>query len=197
MASGSIPAPAGETGRRSCSCSTTTVHPRACGGNIFFCSFSLASFGPSPRLRGKLALQLRSVLQPRSIPAPAGETRSEGPGWRGKRVHPRACGGNCFLSLQESCNKGPSPRLRGKRDRPNETVNVLRSIPAPAGETAITLTASSTVMVHPRACGGNEYKLYRVELEEGPSPRLRGKHLPGLAAVDTHGSIPAPAGETR
>ena len=51
---GSIPAPAGETCRRTSWRLSSKVHPRACGGNETKDWGLLCPNGPSPRLRGKL-----------------------------------------------------------------------------------------------------------------------------------------------
>ena len=71
---GSIPARAGET-RLSCRClSASRVHPRACGGNTSSDTSGTSARGPSPRVRGKPALQGHTWCCSGSIPARAGET---------------------------------------------------------------------------------------------------------------------------
>ena len=133
--------------------------------------------GSSPRLRGK-RFGGHQVLDPsRSIPAPAGETT---PGtfpnsWA--RVHPRACGGNEPLEPALRTVPGPSPRLRGKLVRELIPVLNVRSIPAPAGETADCGGWTHVRRVHPRACGGNSDEDHNHVIDKGPSPRLRGKHV--------------------
>ena len=165
------------------------VHPRACGGN------------------GNKSV-LPEHLTPRSIPAPAGETRTAIVcDVEDETVHPRACGGNVDLVPRLSVNlKGPSPRLRGKHRSIGE-----RSIPAPAKRSPITFRDLWTV--HPRACGGNrtipdQKRSIPAPAGEtpaapgpagGPSPRLRGKpgNLKDANQEDRQRSIPAPAGETQ
>ncbi len=92
--SGSIPARAGETERRFTGSVTSTVHPRACGGNSRSFTRPFSSRGPSPRVRGKLEWVQFPTFDPRSIPARAGETNHRLRSWCFQPVHPRACGGN-------------------------------------------------------------------------------------------------------
>ena len=70
------------------------------------------------------------------------------------------------------------------------------AIPARAEEAFRSTLLASPTRVHPRACGGNEVLCGQCSIEEGPSPRVRGKPRgrPGEAA--RMGSIPARAGET-
>ena len=193
----SIPARAGET-RRATSCSrSTTVHPRACGGNQAG-DFLLPLYnGPSPRVRGKRGNFDRYETLYGSIPARAGETprraRRRTPTW----VHPRACGGNVRRNASGSRLGGPSPRVRGKHSCPGGSGSLRRSIPARAGETVSFFSPHPSHRVHPRACGGNLNNIGVGEQYLGPSPRVRGK-LHGLeGSLEGCGSIPARAGETR
>ena len=71
---GSIPARAGETSLLPASASRMRVHPRACGGNQTGYACLKCSNGPSPRVRGKPALQGHTWCCSGSIPARAGET---------------------------------------------------------------------------------------------------------------------------
>ena len=68
------PARAGETATRTSATLSRRVHPRACGGNLVDLVRLLAIRGPSPRVRGKLALALVLAGLIGSIPARAGET---------------------------------------------------------------------------------------------------------------------------
>ena len=78
--------------------------------------------------------------------------------WAGfrKRVHPRACGGNPNRADRMNRVPGPSPRVRGKRQRTRHVFVRCGSIPARAGETFVTCVTLMLSPVHPRACGGNE-----------------------------------------
>ena len=152
--------------------------------------------GPSPRLRGKRAMDTPGPSRPGSIPAPAGETDRGLDSPTPKKVHPRACGGNAGGSINSGKASGPSPRLRGKHLGQGVHLGPLRSIPAPAGETEAFTMAVLQDTVHPRACGGNSQLSRPQVLHHGPSPRLRGKPYHGDAPGPWRRSIPAPAGET-
>ena len=192
----SIPARAGETATNPRTRSRRWVHPRACGGNPSLARFLGGGEGPSPRVRGKLKPADRRIESRGSIPARAGETRRSSRPGSCRRVHPRACGGNRILNLNQFADGGPSPRVRGKQDVGRPAVRRIRSIPARAGETCVGCHNTGERRVHPRACGGNGSRAVSAALESGPSPRVRGKQrlldLPEVGA----GSIPARAGET-
>ena len=122
IASGSIPAWAGETwtcrGCRTCG----RVYPRVGGGNYNFPAGTTPEQGLSPRGRGKHARYARYASSTRSIPAWAGETaRSHIPAADG-RVYPRVGGGNQSTLTPAYAARGLSPRGRGKR---------LYALPAP------------------------------------------------------------------
>ena len=154
-----IPAPAGNTPRRSRPPTRPPVHPRACGEH------PVPSAAPR---RGS-----------RFIPAPAGNTdlppdvvrRRDGssPRLRGTpttspgtsaspTVHPRACGEHPGHLFDGPSLDGSSPRLRGTPAIMRCLEYRLRFIPAPAGNTRTLI--SGTRALH------------------GSSPRLRGTRRP-------------------
>ena len=192
----SIPAPAGETARIARHQFQPRVHPRACGGNPRETACGRCQGGPSPRLRGKPLEFIGPNSPGGSIPAPAGETIRVGRPGKPLRVHPRACGGNVTIRGPAGAPRGPSPRLRGKRDHPRPGRFPQGSIPAPAGETWLPTRLPRESRVHPRACGGNVEIGQIVRLHHGPSPRLRGKLGIVAGLHQDNRSIPAPAGET-
>ena len=155
-----------------------------------------AGTGPSPRVRGKRRRDASAPYEWRSIPACAGETA---PGSRvtpAPPVHPRVCGGNDYAGAVADAELGPSPRVRGKRQRAGPRRRQVRSIPACAGETASSRGAIPGAPVHPRVCGGNLVDTYRTPFWTGPSPRVRGKRFQRVLERVSAGSIPACAGET-
>ena len=72
----------------------------------------------------------------------------------------------------------------------------LRLIPARAGKTTKSFTASRTSWAHPRACGENILLLHVVVCRNGSSPRVRGKPHARRVGPRLHGLIPARAGKT-
>ncbi|AOG03304.1 hypothetical protein BSY19_4798 (plasmid) [Bosea sp. RAC05] len=112
--SGSIPARAGETGLSRSTAGPVRVHPRACGGDTHASRRRLVRPGPSPRVRGRLSIELVLPLRGRSIPARAGETSENRVGSFEIEVHPRACGGDRTEPAAPGWLAGPSPRVRGR-----------------------------------------------------------------------------------
>ena len=70
-----------------------------------------------------------------------------------------------------------------------------RSIPAHAGEPAARASASTSVGVYPRACGGTAQTCAGGHPDQGLSPRMRGNRLANARGAGELGSIPAHAGE--
>ena len=58
------------------------------------------------------------------------------------------------------------------------------------------MTITRNTRAHPRACGENYKNLTLVELEEGSSPRVRGKRDAAFAGWGSPRLIPARAGKT-
>ena len=110
-------------------------------------------------------------------------------------VYPRACGGTGSFGFIDEVHTGLSPRLRGNLEQRGLDQEVLRSIPAPAGEPAPCAHSASSQRVYPRACGGTVVLIGASFIVWGLSPRLRGN--PGVGGGDggRGRSIPAPAGE--
>ena len=111
----SIPACAGETSSGRGFRTTSSVHPRVCGGTVTNATAIMAQSGPSPRVRGKHRRVEHERFVHGSIPACAGETTVKIRSSNAAKVHPRVCGGN---SRDYPCTNwlhGPSPRVRGKR----------------------------------------------------------------------------------
>ena len=152
--------------------------------------------GPSPRLRGTRVPKGREAHRGRSIPAPAGNTKTIFSGLRPRSVHPRACGEHPRRPGPWTPVCGPSPRLRGTLDTLGLKLLEHRSIPAPAGNTTEKGTSRELSTVHPRACGEHLFHRRRQTYAPGPSPRLRGTPVDVAVEVSGTRSIPAPAGNT-
>ena len=137
MPSRSIPAHAGDT-RQACMASLSVpVHPRACGGYRLNVIPSYPVKGPSPRMRGIQCVSTPTRRLPRSIPAHAGDTeKCTGEYWF-QKVHPRACGGYLANQSMHPTDQGPSPRMRGIPQELMPLEEVVRSIPAHAGDTKL------------------------------------------------------------
>ena len=87
-------------------------------------------------MRGKPERLFVRACRPRIIPAHAGQTGERPSNARPLADHPRACGAN--LQLVEGFGGsffGSSPRMRGKLLNCATPVEILRIIPAHAGQT--------------------------------------------------------------
>ena len=192
---GSIPACAGSLAVRRPELREYRVHPRVCGGADRKAQLGQMSGGPSPRVRGSRTDDHRRWCTDGSIPACAGEPLCQGDGSKSMRVHPRVCGGAVGAASNTVGVTGPSPRVRGSQVTNDHGVCGVGSIPACAGEPALTDDLDLVLRVHPRVCGGAKVWQRARIVSAGPSPRVRGS--PAVVDMDqsSQGSIPACAGE--
>ena len=171
---GSIPAGAGEPQARPVARWLAGVHPRGCGGALVMSNALAFNYGPSPRVRGSLALATCACISTGSIPAGAGEPSTLGGNANNDKVHPRGCGG-APVPLASSAGVG--------------------SIPAGAGEPVPPRSVRPRKRVHPRGCGGASTSAVAATARTGPSPRVRGSLARERRGCAGQGSIPAGAGE--
>ncbi len=152
--------------------------------------------GSSPRMRGTRAALCGSAAHRRFIPAHAGNTRRVRIRWRRQPVHPRACGEHAAPTAEDLAEGGSSPRMRGTLDDRYEAFQAARFIPAHAGNTLCTWLKTSSVTVHPRACGEHADQIHADHAVCGSSPRMRGTLLGGVVVARHRRFIPAHAGNT-
>ena len=175
VASGSIPAHAGEPHGEALIGDVRGVYPRACGG-------TRARAGVHESRAG-------------SIPAHAGEPRCLGRLAGASRVYPRACGGTVITSTLHVRSTGLSPRMRGNHSETKSLRLCRGSIPAHAGEPPARRSPSMSRRVYPRACGGTAGLPLDLGPSRGLSPRMRGNRHSRCPRTGQAGSIPAHAGE--
>ena len=192
-----IPARAGQTLQSLPAPSACADHPRACGANLAVHAGANVKAGSSPRVRGKPCGDGDGGVALRIIPARAGQTLRRGQWHRHDADHPRACGANLVPFSLRLWWFGSSPRVRGKLDdvRLDDAAN--RIIPARAGQTYFFQSIKAVTPDHPRACGANCRNRYRVEVDSGSSPRVRGKPRRRSRLPVCRRIIPARAGQTR
>jgi len=85
--------------------------------------------------------------------------------------------------------------VRGNRIGVSACRLLPRSIPACAGEPAITLHVPQDRLVYPRVCGGTSVRTSSCPVTSGLSPRVRGNRILHLPQLARRRSIPACAGE--
>ena len=154
---------------------------------------------------------------PRVYPRACGGTILDMGGELYLRLYPRACGGTPESTRTRALASGLSPRVRGnpsprhgygralppalsprvRGNRPGERAlyDVLRSIPARAGEPVRPWLRWLRSGVYPRACGGTCVSTVGAREIDGLSPRVRGNPYNTLPCLLREGSIPARAGE--
>ena len=151
--------------------------------------------GLSPRVRGNLRPKAVGYGPGRSIPACAGEPVPRPVGVCRPRVYPRVCGGTVDEGMGAYCAKGLSPRVRGNPPASATGHQLLRSIPACAGEPRAARWLARYARVYPRVCGGTQYRRVARDGAVGLSPRVRGNPFRARGHHVRRRSIPACAGE--
>ena len=172
------------------------AHPRSRGENQDENIVNLSKQGSSPLTRGKPMTPAARPALSGLIPAHAGKTPTAYPFWALARAHPRSRGENGVIFSPPSWWRGSSPLTRGKRSVANELDHTHGLIPAHAGKTRGSHTASMTAGAHPRSRGENIKAAVSVVVEWGSSPLTRGKRACFGGTRSQWGLIPAHAGKT-
>ena len=166
------------------------------GGNQAVLPPPIGPQGLSPRGRGKPNHPADQPAGYRSIPAWAGETVKSIVDSYDYGVYPRVGGGKEPNPPPSPPRHGLSPRGRGKLYPVDDYWVSVGSIPAWAGETGQADDPHTLRLVYPRVGGGNITSPFSMHIQEGLSPRGRGKRTGGRSGRGKEGSIPAWAGET-
>ena len=150
--------------------------------------------GASPRMRGTGRRAPWPAADRRCIPAHAGNGVHRQRLCGVAAVHPRACGERSGMPSRRVCRCGASPRMRGTVIQLSRFDELIRCIPAHAGNGISSRSADLSKSVHPRACGERDWRVKRTPTRGGASPRMRGTGRAGHCARGTHRCIPAHAG---
>ena len=191
-----IPAHAGQTPIHVIPFMIIPDHPRACGANPVLDWRVYLLVGSSPRMRGKPVCVQAFAVRTRIIPAHAGQTMPKMLSIDLCTDHPRACGANAQRDERAATVAGSSPRMRGKRWSRRPRCHSPRIIPAHAGQTPVRPPAAIRPSDHPRACGANSAVDRADQMNNGSSPRMRGKQRHQTGNTGTVRIIPAHAGQT-
>ncbi len=133
-----------------------------------------ARSGSSPRVRGTRQHAEQVGPELRFIPARAGNAWTRCWALVAEPVHPRACGERLLGPGTAEMHTGSSPRVRGTLATEVAGRQMVRFIPARAGNASTSPRAPAAVPVHPRACGERCTAKTGVFLRFGSSPRVRG-----------------------
>ena len=147
-------------------------------------------------MRGKLSHGLVEETADRIIPASAGQTGELCWLLLVAPDHPRECGANLGISAYDSQGNGSSPRVRGKPHEDLACGQIIRIIPASAGQTRVGSIIDRAPADHPRECGANADETTPDYSDVGSSPRVRGKQSQARHGTAAHRIIPASAGQT-
>ena len=152
--------------------------------------------GSSPRVRGRRSIRTRTFGMTGLIPAGAGQT--SGGTYQREHVtaHPRGCGADCRGQCVGLVGLGSSPRVRGRPFAYLAYLVVVGLIPAGAGQTSQRCSGPVSSRAHPRGCGADRLHIRFLHVNEGSSPRVRGRRERQAAAGAAFGLIPAGAGQT-
>ncbi len=152
----------------------TRDYPRACGETFHCVSQRAIVAGLSPRLRGNLGERGVELPDLGTIPAPAGKPRPEAVRVPILGDYPRACGETVDVEPGITRPPGLSPRLRGNHTQMSYGVELIGTIPAPAGKPLTGRNLHRLGGDYPRACGETWIASASSVDVPGLSPRLRG-----------------------
>ena len=153
--------------------------------------------GLSPRVRGNRRRDTARRTWRGSIPACAGERGTRTTSSYSITVYPRVCGGTPHSIPDGGIISGLSPRVRGNPSLRSGSPPQPGSIPACAGEPALSPSAFAFWTVYPRVCGGTSLRITSSSSRLGLSPRVRGNRVKRVLYRLPERSIPACAGEPR
>ena len=191
-----IPAYAGNTFCLSIWLARVPVHPRLRGEHLPYFFRASAHSGSSPPTRGTRRLAMPRHFQTRFIPAYAGNTLTRHGTNTLFTVHPRLRGEHASQIRVSLGAEGSSPPTRGTPASVQRCCQVMRFIPAYAGNTGPWRRRRRHRSVHPRLRGEHVLAGDGVGGRGGSSPPTRGTQAadprPGVSAR----FIPAYAGNT-
>ncbi len=156
-----------------------SVHPHACGENWRCGSGCANASGSPPRVWGKLTIPTQATPAGRFTPTRVGKTRWRVLSFRGRPVHPHACGENNTKVRGKLKATGSPPRVWGKLLRGIVAASYDRFTPTRVGKTLWRISSISRATVHPHACGENRVDGHAHAHRAGSPPRVWGK-LQGL-----------------
>ena len=151
--------------------------------------------GLSPRVRGSPHLVRSRPVEPRSIPACAGQPAGSNTRKCPASVYPRVCGAAHYRHTGARRPGGLSPRVRGSQPCDRYWMGCAGSIPACAGQPRASRPTLLAMRVYPRVCGAAGTGSPLARRRRGLSPRVRGSLLQVRGKEEVERSIPACAGQ--
>ncbi len=155
-----------------------------------------SDFGLSPLARGTRFFGSATGRASRFIPAGAGNTLEAITLHQLISVYPRWRGEHAVNALRSILNAGLSPLARGTPGEVAEIYELMRFIPAGAGNTAVSTVCAAMIAVYPRWRGEHSVAALYSCRSIGLSPLARGTRVVGDTSTDITRFIPAGAGNT-
>ena len=152
--------------------------------------------GSSPHMRGTQLCWFAHAPMAGIIPAYAGNTVPLRSIHSAYWDHPRICGEHKMNPTTFSGSTGSSPHMRGTPKRAKRSAVSNGIIPAYAGNTPLTVDTQRAYWDHPRICGEHCCGMAWFIATTGSSPHMRGTRGLIHTVDQTHGIIPAYAGNT-
>ena len=153
MATGLIPARAGNTVPAVARPPARGAHPRSRGEHTTRRAISSGDPGSSPLARGTPPLRAPKHIATGLIPARAGNTDVPDIVERAYRAHPRSRGEHAGFNIIRTTSTGSSPLARGTHIFPKGKPKCPGLIPARAGNTFGSKIATARKGAHPRSRG--------------------------------------------
>ncbi len=155
-----------------------TVHPRSRGEHGTYGRPAGSRAGSSPLPRGTSDCLVLRDADHRFIPAPAGNISSKPSTTGNTAVHPRSRGEHHIPEGTDTVTFGSSPLPRGTYEHREGVLEVVRFIPAPAGNISRSPPSQTPRTVHPRSRGEHFISPGRQIWYTGSSPLPRGTLFP-------------------
>ena len=167
-----------------------------CGEQQIHLLFRLGCQGSPPRVRGTVISIIQRGPPRRITPACAGNSMSENMEADRAQDHPRVCGEQPVSNETGNPAWGSPPRVRGTEQPQPVGAGNQRITPACAGNRLILPPAAIEVRDHPRVCGEQPRIFFRLALQEGSPPRVRGTVTAIVAIEKALRITPACAGNS-
>ena len=164
------------------------------GERAFCACCGTGVYGSSPHARGTQVGKVAHDHIARFIPACAGNAAGRESRACPRTVHPRMRGERPPPRIDPLLDHGSSPHARGTRLRVLHGLDVLRFIPACAGNAREACRTMGAAAVHPRMRGERIRRGRSGKLHVGSSPHARGTRLNRVIDVFITRFIPACAG---
>jgi len=129
------------------------VHPHACGELLLTGSHKKKEDGSSPRMWGTLFFYRCRIAVDWFIPTHVGNSPSSWFFFTSLLVHPHACGELLVLDFLRRFSVGSSPRMWGTHVLMRRDMSIVWFIPTHVGNSFELFDHTTTILVHPHACG--------------------------------------------